>query len=104
MNNITLTTEGDKITTASNEDTTEQDDVNKVLKEPIIYANEGFDETKRKAGVNNEIESAKKHQVFTDVHIHDISPKNRHNLIQSRSFHREKGPEVRSRIFCKRLQ
>ena len=92
---------GDKITTASKEDTTEQDNINKILKEPIIHDNEGFDETKPKTGVNKEIESTKKHQVFAEVHINDIPPEDTKNLIQSRWVHREKGTEVRSRIVAK---
>ena len=43
----------------------------------------------------------KKHQVFTEVHINDIPPEDRKNLIQSRWVHREKGTEVRSRIVAK---
>ena len=51
--------------------------------------------------MNNEIESMKKPQVSTEVNIHDISPEERKNLIQSRWIHREKGTEVRSRIVAK---
>ena len=51
--------------------------------------------------MNKEIESMKKHQVFTEVHINDIPPEDRKNLIQSRWVHREKGTEVRSRIVAK---
>ena len=34
---------GDKITTASRKDTQEQDNIDKILKEPIIFDNKGFD-------------------------------------------------------------
>ena len=99
VNNITIkTAKGDTITTASSEDTAEQDNINKIRKDPIIYDNEGFDEDKLKAGMNKEIESMKKHQVFTEIHLNDIPPEDRKNLIQSRWVHREKGTEVRSRI------
>ena len=102
MNNITIkTAKGDTITTASSEDTAEQDNINKILKDPIIYDDEGFDEDKLKAGMNKEIESMKKHQVFTEIHLNDIPPEDRKNLIQSRWVHREKGTEVRSRIVAK---
>ena len=102
MNNIALTTKrGYKITTASNEDTAEPDNIDKVLKDPIIYDSEGFDETKLKACMNKEMESIKNHQVFTGVNIHNIPPEDRKNLIQSRWVHREKGTEVRSKIVAK---
>ena len=51
--------------------------------------------------MNKEIESVKKHQVFTQININDIPPEDRKNLIQSRWVHREKGTEVRSRIVAK---
>ena len=102
VNNITVkTAKGGTITTASSEDTAEQDNINKILKDPIIYDNEGFDEDKLKAGMNKEIESMKKHQVFTEIHLNDIPLEDRKNLIQSRWVHREKGTEVRSRIVAK---
>ena len=102
VNNITITTKtGDKITTASSEDMQEQDNVDKILKDPIIYDNEGFDEEKLRAGMNKEIQSMKKHQVFTEVHYNDIPEQDRNNLILSRWVHREKGSEVRSRIVAK---
>ena len=102
VNNITIkTAKGDTITTASSEDTAEPDNINKILKDPIIYDNEGFDEDKLKAGMNKEIQSMKKHQVFTEIHLNDIPLEDRKNLIQSRWVHREKGTEVRSRIVTK---
>ena len=100
MNNITLTTKtGDKITTASSEGALEQDNVVKILKEPRIYDYGGFDETRLTAGMNKEIESVKKYQVFTEINVNDNPLDDRKNVIQSRWGHREKeGTEVRSRI------
>lgn len=100
MKNFTVTIEaGDNITTASSEDTAEQDNINKVLKDPIIYDNEDSDETQLKAGMNKETDSMKKHQVFTEVNTNDIPPEDRKNL--SRWAYREKGTETRSRIVAK---
>ena len=102
MNNITIkTAKGDTITTASSEDTAEQDNINKILKDPNIDDNEGFDEDKLKAGMNKEIESMKKHQVFTEVHLNDIPLEDRKNLIQSRWVHREKRTEVAAELWLK---
>ena len=80
VNNITVTTKtGDKVITASSEDTQEQDNIDKILTELIIYGNEGFDERKLKAGVNKEIHSMNKHQVFTEVNINGIRCEDRKN-------------------------
>ena len=51
--------------------------------------------------MNKEIDSMKRHQVFTEIHLEDIPIEDRKNLIQSRWVHREKGTEVRSRIVAK---
>ena len=101
LNKITVRTKkGDEITAHSCEDAQEQHN-EKILLEPIINNTEGLDPEKTKEGMKQEIQSMKKQQVYIEVHLDQLTPQQRSNIIQSRWVLRDKGNAVRARIVAK---
>ena len=98
---VTITTKkGEKITTASNEDSEEMEN-EKMLLEPQVWDTEGLDKEQTKQGMKKEAESMKRQGVFKGVGINDVPQQHRNNIIDSRWVLRQKGNEVRARIVAK---
>ena len=78
------------ITPYTNDDTSED--------QPIIFDNEGYDETQLLEGMKHESNQVKLHDVYDEV---DASTTSSEMTLSSRLVHRKKGPGVRSRIVAK---
>lgn len=102
INALTFTTKkGAKITTASNEDEEEQDEIEQMLQEPQVFDNEGMDPQKVQQGMKKEADSMKAENVFTEVDYKDVPQQFRNQIIESRWVNKPKDNEVRCRIVAK---
>ena len=102
INTLTVTTrKGARITTASNEDEEEQDNIERMLQEPQVHDNEGMDPKKVQQGMKKEADSMKAQNVFTEIDYNDVPPQFRNQIIESRWVNKPKDNEVRCRIVAK---
>ena len=92
INAVTLPN-GKSITPYTNDDTSED--------QPIIFDNEGYDETQLLEGMKHESNQMKLHDVYDEVDASAIDDNVIREAILTRWVHRKKGPGVRSRIVAK---
>ena len=71
------------------------------LEEPLIYDSGEFDYDKLKDGMQKDMESMKKFEVYEEVNVEQLSPDQQASILPSRWVHREKGNEVRARLVVK---
>ena len=92
INAVTLPN-GKFITPYTNDDTSED--------QPIIFDNEGYDETQLLEGMKHESNQMKLHDVYDEVDASTVDDNVIREAIPTRWVHRKKGPGVRSRIVAK---
>ena len=95
-----ISKKGHKITTASNEDEQEQQ-LEKILLEPMVHNTEGLDREKTVKGMKHEVGSMKQQNVYTEVHYDSLTPEQQQSIIASKWVLRPKSDEVRARIVAK---
>ena len=78
---------------STNDDTSED--------QPIIFDNEGYDETQLLEGMKHESKQMKLHDVYDKVDASSFDDNILKEAIPTRWVHRKKGPAVRSRIIAK---
>ena len=84
---------GTSITPYTNGDTSED--------KPIIFDNEGYDETQLLQGMKHESNQMKLHDVYDEVDASTVDDNIQKEAMPTRWVHRKKGPGVRSRIVAK---
>ena len=92
INAVTLPNEK-SITPYTHDDTSED--------QPIIFDNEGYDETQLLEGMKHESNQMKLHDVYDEVDESTVDDNVIREAIPTRWEHRKKGPGVRSRIVAK---
>ena len=92
INAVTLPN-GASITPYTNDDTSED--------QPIVFDNEGYDETQLLEGMKHESNQMKLHDVYDEVDTSTVDDNVIREAIPTRWVHRKKGPGVRSRIVAK---
>ena len=92
INAVTLPN-GKSITPYTNDDTSED--------QPIIFDNEGYDETQLLEGMKHESNQMKLHDVYDEVDASTVDDRVIREAIPARWVHRKKGSGVRSRIVAK---
>ena len=92
INAVTLPN-GKSITPYTNDDTSED--------EPIIFDNEGYDETQLLEGMKRESNQMKLHDVYDEVDASTVDDNVIREAMPTRWVHRKKGPGVRRRIVAK---
>ena len=92
INAVTLPN-GKSFTPYTNDDTSED--------QPIIFDNEGYDETQLLEGMKHESNQMKLHDVYDEVDASTVDDNVIREARPTRWVHRKKGPGVRSRIVAK---
>ena len=92
INAVTLSN-GTSITSYTNDDTTED--------QPIIFDNEGYDETQLREGMRHESGQMKLHDVYDEVSTSNVDDTILREATPTKWVHRKKGTGVRSRIVAK---
>ena len=92
VNAVTLSN-GNSITSYTNDDTSED--------QPIIFDNEGYDETQLLEGMKHESNQMKLHDVYDEVDASTVGDNVIKEAIPTRWVHRKNGPGARSRVVAK---
>ena len=84
---------GTSVTSYTNDDTSED--------QPIIFDNEGYNETQLLKGMKHKSNQMKLHDVYDEVDASTVDDNVIKEPIPTRWVHRKKGPGVQSRIVAK---
>ena len=64
----------------------------------MVYNTEGLDKKETIEGMKHEVEEMKKHSIYSEVNLNDLTPEQQSTIIESRWVLRNQGDKVRARI------